>query len=141
MLYLEYERYRKKYFDAQEYLNKLIDRKEMIFQKTQPQSPAFDMDRVSGGVAINKTEAYVIEIEELDISLDVAKAILDERLLLLRQKEHEIRNSKETDDVIYCLRYIECMKIKDIANRLSYSEPHIYRILRDIRMNIEHDKK
>lgn len=141
MYYLQYERYRKKYFEAQDYLCKILDKKEALFQKTQPQSPKYEADKVSGGVAVNKAEAYVIEAEELDIKLDVAKAILDEREALLRKKEQEIRDSRDTYDKVFCLRYIDSKKIKDIAIKMNYSEPHIYKILREIRMQIEHDKK
>lgn len=141
MLYIEYEHLKKKYHEKQKRFQKILDKKATIFQKTQPQSVAYDQDRVSGGVFPNKADTYVIELEKLGDELEYAEMILGKWLKLIKLKEEELRESKHTDDVVYCLRFLDRMKITDIALKICYSESSVNRIIRKIRDNIEDDRK
>ena len=152
MVYLEYERLKRKFKDSQEICDSIISEKEVLFQKTQPKSPMGEYEREfdkavsvgsSGGIRINQIEEYVIALEQKQINerLSEAKAILEERKSLLMQKEDELRHSKSIYDIIYVCRVLEGMKVKEIKRITHYSEPQIYRILKNIRGKIEHDRK
>jgi hypothetical protein len=146
MLYLDYIRYKIKYLDAQEAVNVILDEKTLLFQKTQPKSMRFENERVDGGTRVNQTEEYVIAMEQRQINerLSEAKTLLLERRDMLDQKEAELRVSKAKDDVVYVLKYLEHLDVKDICHEVSYSESQVYRILKIIRRNlnmIENERK
>lgn len=146
MHYLDYIRYKLKYSESQEAVNDILDEKTLIFQRTQPQSSISDGERVDGGTRINKTEEYVIALEQRHINerLAEAKALMMDRLDMLRQKETELRASTRKEDVIYVLKYLDGLNIKDITHQVSYSEAQVYRVLKIIRRNInmiENDRK
>lgn len=152
MVYLEYERYLRKYKESQRAVDAILTEKEKLFQLTQPKSIMGEYEREfdkrisvggSGGAKVNQIEEYVIKVDELGLNekLREAKGILSDRLLLLRQKEKELRESKNIDDELYVMRYIEQKRVRYIAKHLSYSEPQIYRRLRHIRDKIKDDRK
>ena len=146
MLYLDYKRYTLKYLESQKAVNDILDEKTLIFQKTQPQSSISDSERVDGGTRVNKTEEYVIALEQRHINerLAEAKAIMMDRLDMMRQKETELRASNRKEDVIYVLKYLDGLGIKDITCQVSYSEAQVYRALKKIKENlnmIENDRK
>lgn len=146
MHYLDYIRYKIKYIESQKTVNDILDEKTLIFQRTQPQSSISDSERVDGGTRVNKTEEYVITLEQRHINerLAEAKAIMMDRLDMLRQKETELRASTRKEDVIYVLKYLDGLGIKEITHQVSYSEAQVYRVLKIIRRNInmiENDRK
>lgn len=143
MLYVDFERYKFNYLEAQERVNEILDEKTILFQKTQPKSSVMDMERVSGGSPVNKTEEYVIEMELRHINerLAEAKSILADRKEMLRQKEEELRQSKVKDDVVYVCKWLDDMKASEIASMISYSEPQVYRIIKKIQKILNYDRK
>ena len=137
MIYLEYERLKKKYRKTQAYFQDVLDEKERLFQKTQPQSMSFDQDRVYGGIRNNKADTYMIEIEKLDDQLKVAESMLAKRMILIKAKEKELRMSRNTEDMVYCLKFLDRLKTAEIAGKLCYSEISIRRYLKKISENIK----
>ena len=111
---------------------------------TQPKSTMGEYEREfdkrisvggKGGSKTNQIEEYVIRAEEEKIAqrLDEAKRILEDRLLLLKNKEEDLRKSKNNDDVLYTMRYIDHMRVRDISRKTHYSKSQIYRRLDYIR--------
>lgn len=141
MLYIEYERLKKQYYETQKHFQKVLDKKEMLFQRTQPHSVAYDHDRVSGGAFRNSFDSYIIEMDKIREELDTAESILYQRLQLIKAKEAELRLSKNVEDIIYCLRFLERLKISEIAIKTCYSESSIHRFVRIIKDNIKDDRK
>lgn len=137
MLYMEYEALKQDYHDTLNRFKHILDKKEVIFQKTQPHSMSYDEERVSGGERVNKADAYMIDLEKLGKELEVAEFIIDKRLRLLRFKEFEIRKSTDIYDIIYCLRYIDRCRILTIAKKTNYSKTSVNRCLKKIRQNIK----
>ena len=140
MVYLQYIEYRAKYAETQKRYDEILCEKEELFQRTQPQAVQFDRERVGGGTASNKFEAYVIAKDEkrIDERLAEVKSLMDDRERLLKLKERELRASGDVRDKVYYMRYLDHVKIWRIAQIVNYSEPQIYRILRQIR---KHDRK
>ena len=143
MLYLEYERLKIKYLEIQRAYDAILTEKEAIFQKTQPKAINSKQEKVKSSPKSGQFDAYLIEKEKkrIDERLSEAKGILDERVSLMRQKEEELRKSKDIDDIVYVSRYIERIKVRKISKLIDYSEPQTYRILKSIREKIEHDRK
>lgn len=143
MVYIEYEELKIKYLNAQKGVDQIITEMERLFDKTQPKSADLEKDRVSGGSYENAFDIYLIEKERKNIDgrLAEAKAIMDERQKLLRLKEGELRDSKEIIDRLYVYRYLDRMKVKRIPGRVGYSRPQVYRMLSEIRRNMQHETK
>lgn len=138
MIYKEYEEYKNRCYIAQNELDKILNEKEKLFLRTQPKSTDYSKDRVSGGKPENTFDAYIIEKEEkqIDERLKEAKSILEDRTLLLKLKEEELRSSKDWIDIIYVFYYIEKISIRKIENRIPFSRSEICRKLKKIEKNI-----
>ena len=139
-VYPQYIECRARYAEAKRRYAEILTEKEELFQRTQPQAVQFDRERVGGGSPSNKFEEYVIakESKRLDERLYEARSIAEDRERLLRMKEKELRASGDVRDKVYFMRYLDRMKVYRIARAVNYSEPQIYRILREIR---KHDRK
>ena len=118
--------------------NRILSEKENLFARTQPQGINMN-DRVSGGKYVNAFDQYLIEKEKakIDERLMEVKSILDDRKELMKLKEEEIRSSKDPECRIYCLRYIDRVKVYKIPKMVSYSEAQVYRYLNIIKKSID----
>lgn len=142
MLYLDYERLKGKYINAQKTYNEILSEKERLFAKTQPKAIKFDRESVGGGKPYT-IDDYLVEIEQKGINerLDQAWMILNERKSVLWVKEQELRASKSLHDQIYKYRYLDSMRPYRIASRIGYSESQVYRILKIIEHNLKDARK
>lgn len=131
MIYLEFEKYRDKFLNAQQMFNNILIEQEQLFTKTQPNAIQYDKEKVSGGGGGNILESYVISLEDRHIheKLSMLRQLLDDREKLLRQKESELRQSTNKYDKIYVLKYLEGYSISRVADKLNYSKSQIYRML------------
>ncbi len=141
MLYLDYERSRRAYLEIQCRYNEILREKENLFLKTQPQTAQFNTNSCIKGAKGNSFESYLIEKELrcIDERLEEAKAILNDRKELLKLKEQELRNSKDSHDKIYRMKYIDGYKTIKIANVLGYDKSSVYRMLHIINENIRNE--
>lgn len=146
MLYIEYEKYKAKLYNAQQDFDSILSEQEKLFSRTQPQSTDFSKEPTKGGVPSDKFYEYVKEKEEkqIDLRLAEARSILNDRERLTELKLKELLNSKNIYDKAYICKYIDGLKNYQTANKLNYSEVQIYRILKIIKKNInmiENDRK
>ena len=90
MLYVEFNEIREKFYYAQRVYNELIDEKEAMFARTQPQAVRFDKERVSGSSGNNVFEEYVIAKERSRIDERIAeqKTILEDRKSVCGKRRH-----------------------------------------------------
>lgn len=118
--------------------NRILSEKENLFARTQPQGVSYG-ERVKGGHYVNSFDQYLLEKEKakIDERLLEVKSMLDDRTQLLKLKEEEIRTSKDPEDKIYCLRYIDRVRVYKIPKIVNYSEAQVYRYLSIIRKNID----
>ena len=139
MIYLTYEEYKMKYYDTQMQYNEILNEKEELFAITQPKSVDFKKERVIGGNPVNTFDEYLINKEKknIDQRLKEIKSILDDRQRLLQLKEDELRHSKNMVDRIYTYRYIDRLKIKNIALRVPCGEATVKRVLHTIKNNLK----
>ena len=131
-LYLEYEQ-------ALQNVRDLIDERELLFTKTEPKSSVGE--KVSGGTRINKTEEYVIQMEQRHIKerLEEAKSILKDRQEIMLIKESELRRSKDLYTQIYLLKWVDGLKADKIVKELDISRSQIYNIIGHITKQIERE--
>lgn len=146
MLYIDFEIYKQKYYEAQKKYDAILSEKEVLFNKTQPKATRYNSEKVAGGEISNSFDNYLIVKDEklIDERLDEIKNILEDRKNLLQMKEVELRDSKNIHDRIYTCRFLDRQKVRKIARIVSYSEIQVYRILKEIEKNkkmIVNDKK
>lgn len=135
-VYVDYEYLKQKYHDAQKEFDKILQEKEELFAKTQPHSAKWDKEGDSGlGSCYNPFDEYLIakDKKRIDDRLFEIKNILEDRGILLKAKEQELRCSKNNIDQIYRMRFLEQMHITKIALIIHYSESQVYRILKKIK--------
>ena len=138
MIYREYEVCKSKYRELQRNFDAVLTEKERLFVKTQPKAIVYDKDKVQSSHDVNVLEDYVISCESKDIDnkLNELRRMLEDRLMLLKVKEEELRRSQDKKDRIYVLLYIDCMSIRKVAESLSYSKATIQRINKELKRDI-----
>ena len=141
MIFQEYERLKKQFDNMQKICEQILTEKEKYFTRTQPNAIRYDKVSVTGGKKDNCFDEYLAECEKHKINqrLDEAIKIMQARGELLRLKEIELRASKDLNDIIYTMKFLDHAKPKTIAMALGYSESQIYRILEKMRGNSLHD--
>ena len=135
MLYVVYEQYKTKLYNAQKDLDNILSEKEELFARTQPQSTKYDKEPVKGGSPSNSFDEYLItkEKKQIEERLAEAKSIVNDRKELLLGKEEELRQSKNEYDIIYKYYFIDCLSIRQIERRIPSSKSEINRKLQKIK--------
>lgn len=138
MIYHEYADLRKKYIDTQRKYEEILTEKENLFARTLPSAIKYDKDKVQSSSYKNTYDEYLIKKEEkrIDERLEEARLILECRRELLEAKKEELQQSSKIEDTLYLMRYVENEKIRDIADKIGYSESQIHRILKKIRKSV-----
>lgn len=139
MLYVEYEKYLNKYYEVQKKYDAILEEKERLFSRTQPQAIKYDSEKVNGGSPVNTFDEYLIKKEKknIDQRLNEVKSILDDRARLVKLKEEELKSSNDIYDRIYKYRYWDRLTIDKIRKLVNYSRPQVFRILKIIRNNLK----
>ena len=147
-LYLIHRAYYLNYLEAQHRLEQILNEQEEMLARVEPKSTLANHEREhmasnppATGTRTNKTEEYVIEAEKRHIAdrLKVARQILQDRELLLKQKEAEIRKSKDIYNVVYVAKYIDGVKADRIYRDTEYSRSQIYNIIGHLKKQMERD--
>lgn len=146
MVYLDYLDIQNKYILSMQEVDKILNEKELLFQRTQPKSPVMDQERVSGGSPENKIESYIIELErkKIDERLKRAKEIMNDRHELYLLSLESLRRSKDKYDIIFVLKWMDGKSAREISKRMHYSESHVYRMINKIKKKakmIENERK
>lgn len=137
MIYPDYEILRGEYRKAYNDLCQIIQEKEELFQKTQPQATNYDKERVT-----NSSEGYTFadylaekERKKIDERLDQAKSNWNATATKLGKMAGKLRASLILEDKVYWL--MRCgLTSNEIAERLEKKEedvePLVARIAQDI---------
>ena len=146
MVYLDYLDIQNKYILSMQEVNKILNEKELLFQRTQPKSPVTDIERVSGGLPENKIENYIIELErkKIDERLKRAKEIMNDRHELYLLSLEDLKRSKDKYDIVFVLKWMDGRNAREISKIMHYSESHVYRMINKIKKKakmIENDRK
>ncbi len=146
MVYLDYLDIQNKYILSMQEVDKILNEKELLFQRTQPKSPVMDQERVSGGSPENKIESYIIELErkKIDERLKRAKEIMNDRHELYLLSLEDLKRSKDKYDMVFVLKWMDGKNAREISKIMHYSESHVYRMINKIKKKakmIENDRK
>lgn len=143
MKYLLHNKRYTDYLNAQEELNAILNEWILAFQKTQPRGTSYG-DKVQASNNSKPIEDYVIEVEEKHLyrRINDARLILHGKAELLQIAENELKASKNIWDMIYCKKWVEGKRPKDIYRELdlmgmNYSISQIYEIQKRIKSQIE----
>lgn len=133
----EYDRNRRRYDLAVDTYERLLIRKEELFQRTQPQAIEIKPDLITGGSPGNPLEDYAVRVSEIDQKLAGAASLIESRKYLLSISESRLRASCGLYDRIYVARYLDGKSVGWISRNVNYSERQVYRVLRLIARNLE----
>ena len=100
MIYEEYEAIWSKIRKIEKELFDLINKRDELFDMTQPKSSKFDKEIVDGKNPINTIEQYIIQKEYMNEKIVQLNQTLDDRYQILRRKRDELRQSKNIYDRI-----------------------------------------
>lgn len=134
------------YLRAQKAVEEIIDQQEMLIQRLQPKSSLAEHERehlpanpTGGGQKVNKAEEYVISMEQLMIKarLAEARAVLNNRKILLDLKEEELRKSRDIFNMIYTLKWVDNLKSELIIEETGYSRSQVYNIINQLERQLE----
>lgn len=140
MIYEEYEAIWSKIRSIEKKLFEYIDKRNELFDKTQPKSSKFDKVLVDGKNPTNMMENYVIEKEYLGEKINQLNITLDDLYQVLKRKRDELKQSKNIYDRIYYYKIIERLNMYKISILVGYSKEQTYRYFKKIKMT-QNDKK
>lgn len=133
MLYVDYVILKQSYDESLRRLKELLDKKEEAFTRTLPNAIRYDLTKVKHSVSTNSAlDDYVMNIEAIEQEIRKARVIVYERKEMLSLKEEELRASRDTNDRIYVMRYLDNRKVSEIARKLNYVQETIYKRLNKI---------
>ena len=138
-VFIEYDNFKHKYTEIQSKYNEILTEKENLFTRTQPNAIRYDKLQIEGGkLRENGFDEYLAECEKrnIDRRLNEGISLLRARAELLRLKEIDLRASKDINDIIYTMKFLDNAKPKTIAMALGYSESQVYRLIQKIQERI-----
>jgi hypothetical protein len=125
------------YQKAQKNYRRLQNKKQLLFDKTQPGAVKYDGEKVSGGTHKNSWDTYIEKAQELEDQIYVAEGIVKARRLILKLSEQDLRESRNTADMIFVARFLERKKVYQITGIVNYSERTVKTFLKDIRNELK----
>lgn len=137
MIYEEYEAIWSKIRKLEKELFNQINKRETLFDKTQPKSPKLDKEKVDGKNPTNMMDQYVIQKEYLNTRIEQLNITLDDWYQALKRKREELRLSKNLYDMIYYYRYIERLSIFKVSKLVNYSDKQTRRHLKNIEKTLK----
>ena len=143
MVFREYEQNKTKLNNSIIKYEKLLDDRERLFNITQPKGIDTSKEKIKSSVKESPYDVYLIEKEkrDLDDRIEEALRLIDKRKNLLENVKFKLLESDELIDEVYICRYMKRMKVRQISQKINYSEPQTYRMLSTIRQIIEDDRK
>ncbi|MBQ4031329.1 MAG: hypothetical protein II625_06210 [Bacilli bacterium] len=132
MIYEEYEAIWSKIRKIEKELFDLINKRDELFDMTQPKSSKFDKEIVDGKNPINTIEQYVIQKEYMNEKINQLNQTLDDRYQILRRKRDELKLSLNIYDKIYYLRIVEKLSPKRMAYLIPCDISTLYKKIKNI---------
>lgn len=143
MIYLEYDRAKRNYRKAKQLYESIMNEQEALFQITQPKAIVTDKDKVKMSPRASKFDDYLVKKEEKEIESRLAEAydLMQARFQMMTQIKRDLFQSDEIKDIIFRERFLRRTKVRQIGQKLGYSEPQIYRLLKKIKDDLKDDRK
>ena len=134
-----YEEYYKKYLklkNTKKDLNELEDKKISLMGMVDIKSTS---PKDSGGTNAkeDKMLVYTAELEYVETNLIKNKNIIKEIEKQLKDKELELRSSKEDLDKVYLYKYIDKLKWYQICIKIDCEKTKTYNLINEIKKNLQ----
>lgn len=138
MVYQSYELLKNKCRELEKDYENILAENEKIFRITQPKSPVFSEDKIQSNEIKNWFNVYLELKEKLCIEKRTREVnrMLKLRSKMLKSKEHELRSSRDLEDRIYCLWYLDKKSVREISCTISYHKTAVYSILNNIKTKL-----
>lgn len=135
----------KNYYDQQRELEiaylrlkTLEEQKQLYFGMTQPgAAKPKEVVVKSSGTNDDPFFKYVLKVEQIENSIFIKKCEINVLEKNLKYMEENIRKMKSIEYKVFTAKYIDGLPVKQIAKKVGYSEPQIYRILNIIKQIIQ----
>ena len=139
MLYIDYIKAQNDYLAAWDTYAEVLKEKEALFDRTQPKGIDYQKDKVQGGGNTNAFDEYILAKERagIDERLEEAKKIADARWVLMESIQQALRSSMDIEDRVFCLRFMEHRRVKEVAKMLSYSESHVWHVSSRVQAEVQ----
>lgn len=133
MIFVEYHDLKEKYRNAKQDYENSLEEKVKLFYNTQPGSvqPKDIVHHISS--TSDKYVNYCADIEIVEYEVEKTRNILGVREYQLKLKEKELRESKDLNDQLYVMYFIENKKVKHIAKKVSYTREYTYDLIKKIK--------
>jgi hypothetical protein len=138
LVYQSYELLKNKCRELEKDYENILAENEKIFRITQPKSPVFSKDKIQSNEIKKWFDVYLELKEKLCIekrSREVNR-MLKLRNKMLKSKEHELRLSRDLEDIIYCLWFLDKKSAREISYTISYQKTVVYSILNNIKTKL-----
>lgn len=141
MVFLEYERYLRRFEAAQAALEQALNEQEILVTKTLPRAIRYDKASVQGSASENPMDDYLVEMEVKRIKKRIAyaKQLFDDRERLLKVKENDLKRSTDKLDKVYVHYKLLGENPATISHDLNYSKSQVYRMIESIHTTLRKD--
>lgn len=131
MIFEEYYRTYRNYRKTRGQVNDLENKRINLMSMVGLQSPS--TDNLGGSNSLtDKMTMYVAELEEVELNLFKKKKIVEEIKLQLKEKEGELRESKEILDKVYLYKYVDNLKYNQIGLKIGYEKTKTYELINEV---------
>lgn len=115
-----------------------MDFKEKIFNITQPKSPVYKDIKIQYGSKNDNFATYLelLEVFDVDKRLSSLEETICKSKRFLKEKEAELRKSKDNEDMIYCLWVLDRKSALDISFLVGYQKSSVYSTIKRIKKNL-----
>lgn len=133
MIFVEYHDLKEKYKLAKKDYEQSLEDKVKLFYETQPGAvqPKDIVHHVSS--TSDKYVNYCADIEIIEYEVEKTRNILGVREYQLKLKEKELRESKELNDQLYVMYFIENKKVKHISRKIAYTREYTYDLIKKLK--------
>lgn len=132
-MFKDYARQKAKLIAAYQVLERLLDERQEVFDRTQPGSGGSE---VKSSPSNDKFDAYLIASEIIDRRIEDAFKCIKQREELLEITEAELTASKDILDKVYYLTEVRGKTTGQAAAELHYTERQVRRFLRRVGLEL-----
>ena len=117
-------------------LSSLEERKELLYVQILGGTSKQTDVKVNKLSIDDKMSEYLIKTYELDRKIESAKNEVGLVEYTLKKMELAMREMKEIENKIFVMRFIDGLKVYQIARKIGYSKEQTYRIIKNIKQTI-----
>ena len=117
-------------------LSSLEERKELLYVQVLGGTSKQTDVKVNKLSIDDKMSEYLIKTYELDRKIESAKNEVGLLEYTLKKMELAMREMKEIENKIFVMRFIDGLKVYQIARKIGYSKEQTYRTIKNIKQKI-----